>query len=297
MQSDKRILLAFLLNLFFSAFELIGGAVTGSIAILSDAIHDLGDAVSIGISWLLERKSKGEPDSRYTYGYARYSVLGGMLTSLILFLGSAAVICSSIFRLLHPVPIHYDGMILLAVFGIAVNLLAVRMTHGGDSLNQKAINLHMLEDVLGWIVVLIGAVVMRLTDLSFLDSVLSIAVALFILYHAVKTLLESLDLFLEKTPKGFSVEALRSLVCSLEQVQDVHHIHIWSLDSRQIYATMHVVTASDPHDVKEQVRDLLFHYGVHHATLELETAGERCHDPHCHTALTKTHAHHCRHHH
>ncbi len=296
MKSDRKILFAFLLNLFFSVFELIGGTVTGSVAIISDSLHDLGDAAGISVSWYLEKKSKKRPDHRYTYGYSRYSVLGGMLTSVILLLGSLVVIYNAVHRLLHPSPIHYDGMILLAVIGTVINLAAALLTHGGKSLNQKAINLHMLEDVLGWLVVLIGAVVMRFTDLAFLDPVLSIAVAVFIVVNASRTLKETLDLFLEKIPHGVSVEEVRSLLCGMEQIRDVHHIHIWSLDGQQVYATMHIVTDADPHTVKEQVRQTLYHHGVHHATLELEAEGEPCTEPHCHTAPTHAHLHHHHHH-
>ncbi len=295
MRSDKNILFAFLLNLFFSVFELIGGALTGSVAIISDSLHDLGDAAGIGISWYLERKSKKQPDQRYTYGYGRYSVLGGMVTSLILLFGSFFVIFSATNRLLHPTPIHYDGMLLLAVIGTGMNLAAAWLTRGGNSLNQKAINLHMLEDVLGWVVVLIGAAVMRVTNFVFLDPLLSIAVALFILVNAVRTLQEALNLFLEKSPQGMGTEDICSLLCSMEQIKDVHHIHLWSLDGQQVYATMHIVTNAEPHALKEQVRDTLFHHGIHHATLELEAEGEPCTEPHCHIEAHCAHAHH--HHH
>ena len=197
--SAARILTAFLLNLCFSVFELIGGIFTGSVAILSDALHDLGDAAGIGLSFFLERKSRKQPDATHTYGYARYSVLGGLITTVILLAGSCLVIYNAILRLLNPTPIHYNGMLIFAVVGVAVNLAAAIFTRHGESLNQKAVNLHMLEDVLGWIVVLIGALVMRFTDWVFIDPLMSIAVAIFILVHAVGTLREILNLFLEKT--------------------------------------------------------------------------------------------------
>ena len=198
--SAARILTAFLLNLCFSVFELIGGIFTGSVAILSDALHDLGDAAGIGCSFFLEKKSRKAPDATHTYGYARYSVLGGLITTVILLAGSCLVICNAVLRLLNPSPIDYNGMLIFAVVGVAVNLAAAIFTRHGESLNQKAVNLHMLEDVLGWIVVLIGALVMRFTDWVFIDPLMSIAVAIFILVHAVGTLREILNLFLEKTP-------------------------------------------------------------------------------------------------
>jgi cobalt-zinc-cadmium efflux system protein len=191
-------LVAFILNLAFSVFEIAGGIFTGSVAILSDALHDMGDAISIGLSYFLEKKSKKQPDATYTYGYARYSVIGGVITTLILLVGSVLVVCNAVMRILHPVVIDYNGMILFAVIGVAVNFVAAFFTREGDSLNQKAVNLHMLEDVLGWLMVLIGAVVMRFTDFALLDPLLSLAVAVFIFVNAIKGLKEALDIFLEK---------------------------------------------------------------------------------------------------
>ncbi len=297
MNTEKRIFFAFLLNLFFSVFELIGGAITGSTAILSDALHDLGDSAAIGVSFFLERKSKKQPDETFTYGYARYSVLGSLITTAILLVGSVLVIGNAVYRIFHPVTIHYDGMILFAVAGAALNLLAAYLTHAGDSLNQKAVNLHMLEDVLGWIVVLIGAVIMRFTDIAILDPILSVGVAVFILIHALKNLKEALDLFLEKIPHGIRVKDIREHISDLEDVIDVHHIHIWSIDGQNHSATMHIVTDADAHTVKERVRAQLKEHGIVHATLELERSDEHCHAEHCHTEHTDCGMHHHHHHH
>ena len=157
MKSDRSILIAFLLNLSFSIFELFGGFFTNSVAIMSDAVHDFGDAISIGVSYFLEKVSKKKPDSKYTYGYVRYSVLGALVTNIILILGSVLVIIGGVKRFIVPVNINYDGMIVFAIFGVIVNFGAAYFTKKGDSLNQKAVNLHMLEDMLGWVVVLLGA--------------------------------------------------------------------------------------------------------------------------------------------
>ena len=297
MRSDKRILLAFLLNLGFSLFEFVGGLITGSVAILSDALHDLGDAAGIGVSLFLERKSKRKADDAYTYGYARYSMLGSVFTMLILLAGSVAVIWNAAQRLLHPTPIHYDGMILFALVGVAVNLIAALVTRGGESMNQKAVSLHMLEDVLGWVVVLVGAVVMRFTDLWFLDPLMSIGVALFIGIHAAKGLLETLPYFLEKAPHDVDVPSIKAHLAEIPGVLDVHHIHLWSMDERHNCATMHIVTNGDPHEIKAAVRHELSHHGIGHATLELETEGEECPAGHCHVTLDECESHHHHHHH
>lgn len=297
MKTERNILIAFILNLAFSLFEFVGGMLTGSVAIVSDAVHDLGDAASIGISYVLEQKSKRQPDEVYTYGYARYSVVGSVITTLILLFGSVMVIYHAVDRLIHPAQIHYNGMILFAVVGVAVNLAAAFVTREGDSLNQKAVNLHMLEDVLGWAVVLVGGIVMRLTDLAVIDPLMSLGVAAFILIHAVRNLNEAVEVFLEKAPCGVSVEEIKEHVEEIDGVLGVHHIHIWSMDGQSNYATMHIVTDADPHRIKDAVREELREHGIGHVTLELEGEGEHCHEECCRVEHRAEHGHHHHHHH
>ena len=297
MKTEKNILIAFFLNLAFSVFEFVGGIFTGSVAIVSDAVHDIGDATSIGISFLLEKKSKKQPDEAYTYGYARYSVVGSVITTLILLFGSVMVIYNAVHRIIDPAEINYNGMIIFAVVGVCVNFGAAFLTREGGSLNQKAVNLHMLEDVLGWAVVLIGAVVMRFTDFSIIDPIMSIGVAIFILVSAIKNLKEVLELFLEKTPQGVDVNEIREHISEIDGVLGVHHIHVWSMDGQSVYATMHIVSCGDPHDVKDRVRKKLREHGIGHATLELETEGEHCHEKHCHVEPASPSGHHHHHHH
>lgn len=297
MKTEKNILIAFILNLSFSIFEFVGGIITGSVAILSDSIHDIGDAASIGVSFFLEKKSKKQPDNTYTYGYARYSVLGSVITTVILMVGSILVIVNAVRRIINPVPINYNGMIIFAVIGTVVNFIAAYFTKDGDSLNQKAVNLHMLEDVLGWIVVLIGAIIMRFTDISVIDPILSVCVALFILINTVKNLKEVTNLFLEKTPENISVDEIKEHIMNIEGVKDVHHIHLWSMDGISNYATMHVVTENPAYDIKCKIREELAEHNISHATLELESPEEKCSDIHCHTEeIVQPHHHHHHHH-
>ncbi len=296
MKTEKNILIAFILNLAFSVFEFIGGIFTGSVAIISDAVHDIGDATSIGVSYFLEKKSRKQPDEKYTYGYARYSILGSVITTLILLVGSVLVIYNAIVRIINPVEINYGGMIIFAVVGVIVNFGAAFITREGKSLNQKAVNLHMLEDVLGWIVVLIGAIVMRFTEVTIIDPIMSICVAVFIFINAMRNLKEIVDIFLEKTPHGIDVDEIEHHLREIEGVRDVHHIHVWSMDGQSNYATMHVVTNENTHEIKEKVREELKEHGICHATLELEAEGEHCCEKYCHTESNAASAHHHHHH-
>jgi len=298
MKTERNILIAFLLNLSFSFFEFIGGIITGSVAIVSDAVHDIGDAASIGISFFLERKSKQQPDKEYTYGYARYSVIGGFITTLILLTGSIVVIYNAINRMIDPAEINYNGMIVFAVVGVCVNFCAVFFTREGGSLNQKAVNLHMLEDVLGWVVVLVGAIVMRFTDFAILDPIMSIGVSVFVLINAIRNLKEIADLFLEKTPRHIDVDRIKEHIEGIDGVIDIHHIHLWSMDGQNNYATMHIVTDSEPHKIKDTIREELRKHSIGHVTLELESSTERCHEKHCHVEICPHTEHgHLHHHH
>ncbi len=297
MKTEKNILIAFILNLSFSIFEIIGGFFTGSVAIISDAVHDMGDAASIGISYFLEKKSKKQPDDTYTYGYARFSVFGSVITTMILLFGSVMVIYNAVMRIFNPVEINYNGMIVFAVVGALVNFLAAYFTKDGDSLNQKAVNLHMLEDVLGWIIVLIGAVIMRFTDISVIDPLMSIAVAFFILINALKNLKEILDLFLEKIPHNISVDEIKEHITEIDGVISVHHIHIWSMDGHHNYATMHIVAEVNSHEIKDKIREELQEHGISHATLEMENPTDHCHEEHCHVEFENHSSHHHHHHH
>ena len=295
MKTERNILIAFILNFVFSVFELIGGIFTGSVAIISDAIHDFGDAFSIGISFFLERKSKRKPDEKYTYGYGRYSIVGGVITTLILLFGSAMVIYNAILRIINPAEIDYNGMIIFAIIGVIVNFCAAFFTREGESLNQRAVNLHMLEDVLGWVVVLIGAIIMRFTDLYIIDAIMSIGVAVFILINAIKNLKDGLNIFLEKVPSCVDINEIKEHICDIEGVSDVHHIHIWTIDGINNYATMHIVTSDNPHKVKEDVRSELTEHGIGHVTIEIENEGEHCENIKCEIKHTGSHGHH--HHH
>ena len=291
MKTERNILIAFILNLSFSIFEFFGGLFVNSVAILSDSLHDLGDALSIGISYFLEKKSKKKADDKYTYGYIRYSVLGGVITTTILLVGSVLVIIGAVRRLLHPVEINYSGMIIFAIIGVVLNFIAAYVTREGDSINQKAVNLHMLEDVLGWVIVLVGAIIMNFTDIRMIDPLMCIGVALFILINALKNLKTVLDLFLEKAPGDINISELREHLLKIEGVEDIHHIHVWSIDGYSNYATMHIVTrAEDIQGIKHMIRDELCEHNICHAVLETES--EICDDRECHFEACPHYHHH-----
>ena len=297
MKTEKSILISVLLNLAFSVFEFAGGIFTGSVAIISDALHDLGDAAAIGISYYFEKKSKNPPDETYTYGYTRFSLLGGAITTIILISGSLLVIYNAVLRLINPTEINHNGMIIFAIAGVIINSVAAFFTRKGDSLNQKAVNLHMLEDVLGWVVVLLGAIIIKFTHLNIIDPIMSMGVAIFIFVNAIKTLTDIILVFLEKTPDNIDTEGVIKAVADIENVLNVHHVHIRSIDGYNNCATMHVVTNENPEIIKKKIRSTLLESGISHVTIELEQENEPCSDSNCTVDTIPNHHHHHHHHH
>ena len=277
-KTEENILIAFILNISFSIFEIIGGIITGSIAIISDAIHDAGDAISIGISYFLERKSNKKSDKNYTFGYRRYSIIGALISTSILLIGTFIVIYNAIGRLFNPVDINYNGMIIIAIVGVIINFLAAYCTREGDSLNQHAVNLHMLEDVLGWVVVLIGSIIIKITNFVYLDSIMSIGISIYLIIESIKNLKKIMNILLIKIPEGITVEEVKETVLKIKEVKDVHHVHIWTIDGEKNYATIHVVADKN---IKEEIREKLKEIRIHNVTIELETSKEKCNHKEC----------------
>ena len=278
--SANRIGLAFFLNLAFTLVEIGGALWTHSVAVLSGALHDLGDCLVLGAAWYLQHLATRGRDARYSYGYARYGMLGGWLAAIVLGIGSMVIIGFTITRFADPVQPHSIGMMLIATFGLVMNFLAMWALRDGNSLNERGARLHLLEDVLGWAVVLIGAVVLHFTAQAWIDPALSIAIALFILFNAVKVLREGTGILMQGLPTGIDEQRITEALRALPHVTDSHDQHAWTLDGRYTVLTVHlVVDTSDPArmlEVKQAARITLDDLGVQHATIEMESPDEAC---------------------
>lgn len=277
---------AFLLNLAFTLLEFGGSIYTNSMAILSDAIHDLGDTIAIGSALFLERFSMKGRDKKFSYGYRRFSPLSALINSLILFGGSIVIIVTSIPRLLEPEAVYAEGMFWISILGVAFNGVAVFRLGKSDSLNQRTVRLHLLEDTFGWIAVLAGSVIIYYFGLLIIDPILSIAIAIFVLVNAFRNLRSSLRIFLQGTPKGISVEEIKAYALKVKGVLEVHDVHLWSLDGEYNILTAHIVvennkTADDIAEIKSGLRKELSKRHVQHATLEIEFKDEDCHLEDC----------------
>ena len=271
---------AFFINLAFTVIELVGGWWTGSIAVLTDAMHDAGDCLVLGAAWYLQRVALKGRDAHYSYGYGRYSMLGGWLTSVVLVIGALFMLSVSLPRLWAPEMPDATGMIGIALFGLAMNGLAAWKLHGGDTLNERGAYLHLLEDVLGWAAVLVGAIIIHFTGWAIVDPLMSIGISLFILWNAVGTLRKGTGILMQEIPDGLDMQAVREQLLALPYVTDVHDQHTWTLDGSFIVHTVHLVVGqvdlAQALVMKAQARSLMEKQGIHHATIELEWANEDC---------------------
>lgn len=272
---------AFFLNFFFTIIELIGGLLTNSMAILSDALHDLGDSLSLGLAWFLQKFSRKEQSDHFSFGYRRFSLLAALINSVVLIVGSIFILTEAVPRLLNPEQPNAGGMIALSILGILVNGAAVFRLKGGDSMNQKIMTWHLLEDVLGWIAVLGVSIVMLFFDVPILDPIASIGITLFILYNVVKNLIQTMRLFLEGVPSGVDLEGLSRKINNLPDVQSTHHTHLWSMDGENHAFSTHIVvraeaTKEEICKVKEEVKEILYPISLEHITLEIEYEDEPC---------------------
>lgn len=272
MSSKHVVWLAFFLNLSYAIIEFIAGGVFGSSAVLADSVHDLGDAVAIGVSAVLETISNREEDSRYTLGYKRFSLLGALITAVILMTGSVFVILENITKIFHPQPVNDEGILWLGIIAVTINVLASLVVRKGKTKNESILSLHFLEDTLGWIAVILMAIVLRFTDWYILDPLLSLVISFFILSKAIPRFWSTLKIFLDAVPEGVDIEQVRSDLEQLEYVASVNQLNLWTMDGLEKNAIVHVCLEQVKHMevCKESIRDLLKERGFQNVTIEVD---------------------------
>jgi len=272
---------AFFLNLFFSILEIFGGILTNSVAILSDALHDFGDSLAIATAWYLQKKARTGSDEKFSFGYKRFSLLGALINSVILVVGSIFVLSEAIPRMLNPEVTSAPGMMAFAVLGITINSVAVLKLKGAKSLNEKVVSWHLIEDILGWAAVLVVSIVLLFTDFYILDPILSGLITLYVLYNVVKNLKATAYLFLQGVPTEISLKKIETELNRISGVKSLHHIHIWSLDGENHVMSVHAVVddaASSEQilDIKLNIKNTVKDFDIEHVTIEIEFENEGC---------------------
>ncbi len=279
--ASGNIKLAFFLNLGFAAVEIVGGIVTGSTAILADAVHDLGDSFALGQAWYFEKVSLGKSNPRYSYGYKRFSLLGALISTVVLLTSSLFILLQAIPRIFAPHHPNAGGMILLAIAGVTVNGFAMARLSKDKGMNSRVVALHLLEDVLGWVAVLVVAVILYFWDVPVLDPVLAVLITLYILGGVVKNLRAMLPVFLQAVPPELDLAVITREIEQLQNIHAVHHAHIWSLDGVHSVFTAHLelnilLDVEAYMQLKDEIRKLVERHGLYHSTVEIEYPGEAC---------------------
>lgn len=274
MSSKTSIWLAFFLNLSYAIVEFIAGGIFGSSAVLADSVHDLGDAIAIGISALLETISNREEDRQYTLGYKRFSLLGAMLTAVILMIGSVLVILENVTKIVHPQPVNEEGVLWLGIIAVAINVLASLVVRKGKTKNESILSLHFLEDTLGWLAVILMAIILRFTDWYILDPLLSLVISIFILSKAIPRFWSTLKIFLDAVPEGVETSDLEKDLEALPNVKSVNQLSIWSMDGLENNAVVHICIWDweQMMETKEVVRQFLEERGVQNITIEVDSS-------------------------
>jgi len=284
-EREERVRLAAFLNVIFTVIEIIGGFWTNSLSILSDALHDFGDSTALVISWVFERGAKKTPNARFTFGYQRLSLFSAIFSASILIGGSIVIVLQAIPRLLNPETVNALGMLGIAFIGITFNGIGFILLKKGESLNEKVLSWHLLEDVLGWIVILIGGLVIYFWRLYLVDPVMTIALTVFILFNVAKNLREAINILLQGVPKHINLEAVKRDILAIKGVLRLHDIHIWSLEGETDIFTAHIVLDDEtlrkqPEKTKQKIKETLKIHHIEHSTIELENkyhcAGRVC---------------------
>ena len=265
---------AFFLNLTYAIVEFIAGGVFGSSAVLADSVHDLGDAIAIGISAFLETISNREEDNQYTLGYKRFSLLGALITAIILMTGSLLVILENVTKILNPQPVNDEGILWLGIIAITINVLASLVVGKGKTKNESILSLHFLEDTLGWLAVILMAIVLRFTDWYILDPLLSLAISFFILSKALPRFWSTLKIFLDAVPEGVDIQKIKTDLAELDHVASINQLNLWTMDGLEKNAIVHLCLEDweQMTETKNQVRQLLEERGIQNITIEVDTS-------------------------
>ena len=272
MKAKYTVWVAFFLNLSYAIVEFIAGGIFGSSAVLADSVHDLGDAIAIGISAFLESISNREEDSHYTLGYKRFSLLGAMITAVILMTGSVLVILENIAKIFHPQSVNDEGIFWLGIIAIIINVLASLVIRKGQTKNESILSLHFLEDTLGWVAVILMAIVLRFTDWYILDPLLSIAISFFILSKALPRFWSTLKIFLDAVPEGVDIQKIKTDLAELDHVASINQLNLWTMDGLEKNAIVHVCLKEMEHmeTCKESIRIFLKDCGFQNITIEVD---------------------------
>lgn len=275
--NEGKLLWAIGLTGTFLIAEVIGGILSGSLALLSDAAHMLTDVMALVVALVAIKIGKREADHKRTYGYRRFEILAATFNAVVLFLVALYILYEAYGRFIHPPEIETGGMLGVAVIGLVVNLFSMKILQSGSesSLNMKGAYLEVLSDMLGSVGVIISAILIYYTGWRQIDSILAVLIGLWVLPRTWKLLSESLNILLEGVPAGIDLEKLHNELAALPNVKEVHDLHMWAITSGKNSLTVHLVvkTPQDGSILMAKALDVVKKYGIDHANFQIEAQG------------------------
>lgn len=281
-QKTSSIIWALVLNASFCVVEIIAGLLSNSMAILSDAVHDLGDTIALASALFFEKFSLKSADDSFTFGYRRFSVLSAIINSIILVIGSLGILIFSVQRLFAPQEVSSQIMFWVAIGGIAVNGFAMhKLRPHSHSHNHSVLSLHLLEDVLGWVAILIGSIIIYFTQWYIVDPILSICVSVYIGFHSLQSIQSALRIFLQAVPKDLNSQEVQRQLEKVPNILSIHSFRVWTLDDENHIVSFHAVVESNltSYDlilVKQSLKKITSHHHIQQTTIEFEFKIEIC---------------------
>ncbi|VYT69334.1 cation diffusion facilitator family transporter [Clostridium tertium] len=269
--SVSNVTLAFLLNLGFSIIELFGGIITGSTAILSDAVHDFGDSLSLALSFIFEKVGNKESNEKYTYGYKRISLIGALINIVVLSVGTVFVFTEAVRALLNPTYVKAEGMLLLAIIGIVINGVSVFRMKGSKKILDKTVMMHLMEDLLGWIAVLVVSIVIYFTSWYILDPILSLAISVIIGRNIYNNLRDAIMIIMQRVPDEELYNNIKNNLISMEEIDSIEKINMWTIDGEVhiLTASIKAVNDANKSNLLEKIKDMLLSKDIKESTIEI----------------------------
>ncbi len=275
--SGKNIGIAIFLNILITVSQIIGGVISGSVALLTDALHNFSDVISLFLSYFTNRLARRKPTAKQTYGYKRAEILSAFVNSVTLIAIAIYLIVEAVERFLNPEPVKADLVIYFAIGSIIINLISVLLLHkdAKDSINMKSAYLHLLTDVMTSIAVMIGGILMKYFDIYRIDSVLSIMIAVYLIFSSYKLLWTSIKILMQFTPQDIDIYDISDQITAVAGIKNVHHVHLWQLNDKDLFFEAHIdleknITIVEFQEILIEIELLLNKRGISHFNIQPE---------------------------
>ncbi|MDG1136383.1 MAG: cation diffusion facilitator family transporter, partial [Bacteroidales bacterium] len=275
--SGRKMAIAIVLNIFITISQIIGGLISGSVALLSDALHNFSDVISLILSYITNRLAKKKSTEQQTYGFKRAEILSAFINSVTLIAIAIYLIVEAVERFINPQVIDFNIVIVFASASVVINLISVIILHKDSkgNMNIKSAYLHLLTDVMTSLAVVLGGFMMKYFEIYRIDSILSFLIAFYLIFSSYKLTIESIKILMQFTPNNLDIQNICKDICSLEEIVNTHHVHLWQLNDKDVFFEAHIdlqndITITDFQGVLIKIENILDNYHIHHFNIQPE---------------------------